>query len=111
MRRHPITGQNKMHTGLDIAASSGTPVKAPASGTVSFAGWNGGYGNYVVIDHGNGLQTAYAHMSAINVKRGQRVTAGTQVGRVGSTGMSTGPHMHFEVKRNGQFVNPQGFLA
>lgn len=65
----------------------------------------------MVIDHGNGLQTAYAHMSAINVRRGQHVTVGTQIGRVGSTGMSTGPHMHFEVKRNGQFVNPQGQLA
>jgi murein DD-endopeptidase MepM/ murein hydrolase activator NlpD len=111
MRRHPITGQNKLHTGLDIAAATGTPITSPRSGTVTFAGWSGGYGNYVVVDHGNGMQTAYAHMSAISVRKGQRLEAGTQVGKVGSTGMSTGPHLHFEVKRNGQFVNPQSILA
>ncbi|MFN3428474.1 MAG: peptidoglycan DD-metalloendopeptidase family protein [Candidatus Sericytochromatia bacterium] len=111
MRKHPVTGQHKLHTGLDIAAATGTPVKVPRSGTVTFAGWSGGYGNYVVIDHGNGLQTAYAHLSAINVRKGQSVSAGSQLGKVGSTGMSTGPHLHFEVKRNGQFVDPKTVLG
>jgi murein DD-endopeptidase MepM/ murein hydrolase activator NlpD len=111
MRKHPITGQHKLHSGLDIAAPTGTPIKVPRSGTVTFAGWSGGYGNYVVVDHGNGLQTAYAHLSAINVRKGQSVSAGTQLGKVGSTGMSTGPHLHFEVKRNGQFVDPKTVLG
>lgn len=111
MRKHPITGQHKLHTGMDIAAPSGTPVVAARGGRVTFAGWSGGYGNYVVVDHGNGLQTAYAHLSAINVRAGQQLNTGTQLGRVGSTGMSTGPHLHFEVKRNGQFVDPHGMLG
>jgi LysM repeat protein len=111
MRKHPISGAHRMHTGMDIGASSGTPVKTPQAGKVSFAGWNGGYGNYVVVDHGSGLQTAYAHLSKIDVAKGQSVAAGTVVGKVGSTGDSTGPHLHFEVKQNGQFVNPTTMLA
>lgn len=111
MRDHPITGVHKLHTGMDIAAGAGTSIKVPLAGTVTFAGWNGGYGNYVVVDHGNGLQTAYAHQSQILVSVGQRVNAGDVIGKVGTTGDSTGPHLHFEVKRNGEFVNPRDFLS
>lgn len=111
MRKHPISGDHRMHTGLDIGAATGTPAQTPEAGTVSFAGWNGGYGNYVVVDHGNGLQTAYAHLSEIHVSKGQTVAAGTTVGEVGSTGNSTGPHLHFEVKRDGAFVDPTTMLA
>ncbi len=109
-RRHPISGRRTFHTGLDIAAPTGTPVRVPAGGRVAFAGWNGGYGNYVVVDHGNGLRTAYAHLSRIHVRVGQTVDAGTSIGAVGSTGRSTGPHLHFEVKRNGSFVDPRAYL-
>lgn len=110
-RRDPISGAPSFHTGLDIGVSMGTPIHAPLGGRVTFAGWNGGYGNYVVIDHGNGLQTAYAHQSAIEVHVGEQVAAGQEIGRVGSTGYSTGPHLHFEVKRNGQFTDPRQMLA
>ena len=96
---------------MDIGAGTGTAVHVVQSGKVSFAGWNGGYGNYVVVDHGNGLQTAYAHLSKINVSKGQSVGARDVIGKVGSTGMSTGPHLHFEVKKNGSFVNPESYLA
>lgn len=111
MRKHPITGKYSMHTGLDIGAATGTPIQVVKSGRVTFAGWNGGYGNYVVVDHGNGLQTAYAHLSKINVSVGQQISARQVIGKVGSTGMSTGPHLHFEVKKNGNFVNPADYLA
>ncbi len=110
-REHPITGEHKFHTGLDIGAAAGTPARTPLAGTVSFAGRNGGYGNYVMVDHGNGIQTAYAHLSAIDVSKGQSVGARDVVGKVGSTGMSTGPHLHFEVKENGKFVDPDTYLA
>lgn len=110
-RKHPISGQYKLHTGLDIGAATGTPAHTPLGGRVSFAGWGGGYGNYVVVDHGNGLQTAYAHLSSIHVRVGQTIGARDVVGKVGSTGNSTGPHLHFEVKRNGQFVDPETMLA
>ena len=99
----------RMHEGIDIAASTGTSIRAAASGTVIFAGWMGGYGNLTIIDHGNGLATAYGHQSAIYVGGGS-VLQGTVIGAVGSTGNSTGPHLHFEVRVNGSAVDPMGYL-
>ncbi|NNC71772.1 MAG: M23 family metallopeptidase, partial [Sphingomonadaceae bacterium] len=106
-RRHPILRYRRMHTGLDIAAGRGTPIRAAASGVVNYSGRNGGYGNYVRINHGNGMQTAYAHMSRIAASNGTRVSQGQVIGYVGSTGMSTGPHLHYELLRNGSKVNPR----
>jgi murein DD-endopeptidase MepM/ murein hydrolase activator NlpD len=99
----------RMHEGIDIAAPSGTPIRAVAAGTVIYAGWMGGYGNIVIVDHGNGLATAYAHQSAIYIGGGG-VSQGTVIGAVGSTGNSTGPHLHFEVRVNGSPVDPMGYL-
>lgn len=99
----------RMHEGVDIAAPTGTSIRAAASGTVIFAGWMGGYGNLTIIDHGNGLATAYGHQSAIYVGGGS-VSQGTVIGAVGSTGNSTGPHLHFEVRVNGSAVDPMGYL-
>lgn len=100
----------RMHEGIDIAASMGTPIWAAAAGTVIHAGWLGGYGNLVVVDHGNGLATAYAHASAILVGVGQSVSQGQTVSLVGSTGNSSGPHLHFEVRVNGVAVDPLLYL-
>jgi murein DD-endopeptidase MepM/ murein hydrolase activator NlpD len=100
----------RMHEGIDIAVPSGTPVAAAASGTVITAGWLGGYGNLVVIDHGNGLATAYAHNSSLAVGVGQQVAQGQVIAYSGSTGHSTGPHVHFEVRVNGAPVDPLGYL-
>lgn len=100
----------RLHEGIDIAASSGTPIRAAAAGTVIHAGWLGGYGNLVVLDHGNGLATAYAHASAILVALGQQVLQGETVALVGSTGNSSGPHLHFEVRVNGVAVDPLLYL-
>jgi murein DD-endopeptidase MepM/ murein hydrolase activator NlpD len=99
----------RMHEGIDIAAPTGTSIRAAAAGTVIYAGYMGGYGNIVVIDHGDGLSTAYAHQSAIYVGSGS-VSQGTVIGAVGSTGNSTGPHLHFEVRVNGSAVDPMGYL-
>jgi murein DD-endopeptidase MepM/ murein hydrolase activator NlpD len=99
-----------MHEGLDIAGSSGTPIAAAAGGTVISAGWSGGYGNLVVVDHGNGLSTAYGHMSSIAVSSGQSVAQGTVLGGMGTTGNSTGVHLHFEVRVNGSPTDPLGYL-
>jgi murein DD-endopeptidase MepM/ murein hydrolase activator NlpD len=99
----------RMHEGIDIAAPTGTPIRAAASGSIIYAGYMGGYGNLVVIDHGNGLSTAYAHQSAIYIGGGS-VSQGTVIGAVGSTGNSTGPHLHFEVRVNGSAVDPMGYL-
>lgn len=109
-RTHPVTGAHGHHDGIDIAAPTGTPIAAAAGGTVSYAGVMGGYGNVVIIDHPNGLQTLYAHQSRISVTVGQKVSAGQAIGAVGSTGMSTGPHLHFEVKRDGEAIDPRPFL-
>ncbi len=100
----------KLHPGLDIGAGMGTPIKAAAAGTVLVAGYDGGYGNLVVIDHGNSLATAYAHQSQLAVSVGQQVSQGQVIGYVGSTGFSTGPHLHFEVRVNGSPVDPMGYL-
>ena len=100
----------QVHTGIDISAPSGTPISAGKGGTVIVAGFNGGYGNLVVVDHGNGFTTAYAHMSAISTNVGARVSQGQVIGAVGSTGHSTGPHLHFECRINGVAQNPRNFL-
>jgi len=99
-----------MHEGIDIAAPTGTPIRAAAGGTVISAGWLGGYGNLTVIDHGGGVSTAYGHQSAFAVGGGQAVAQGQVIGYVGSTGHSTGPHLHFEVRINGSAVDPMGYL-
>ena len=99
-----------MHEGLDIAGASGTPIAAAASGTVISAGWSGGYGNLVVLDHGNGLSTAYGHMSSLAVASGQSVAQGTVLGGIGTTGSSTGVHLHFEVRVNGSPTDPLAYL-
>jgi murein DD-endopeptidase MepM/ murein hydrolase activator NlpD len=101
---------SRMHEGIDITASSGTPIWAAAAGTVIWASWRGGYGNCVVVDHGNGLATLYAHASSILVGVGQSVSQGETVALVGSTGNSSGPHLHFEVRVNGTAVDPLGYL-
>ncbi len=100
----------RMHEGLDIGVSYGTPIHAAASGTVIYCGWESGYGNLTVIDHGGNLATAYGHQSSIAVHCGQQVAQGDVIGYVGSTGHSTGPHLHFEVRVNGAPVDPMGYL-
>jgi murein DD-endopeptidase MepM/ murein hydrolase activator NlpD len=100
----------RMHEGIDIAAPTGAPIFSAAAGTVIYAGWLGGYGNLVVVDHGGGVSTAYAHMSSIASGTGQSVAQGQVIGYVGSTGHSTGPHLHFEVRINGQAVDPLRYL-
>lgn len=113
MRRHPILGFVRMHAGIDFAAPWGSPVYAATDGRVSFAGWHGGHGNYVRLDHGGGIGTGYGHMSRIAVTPGMSVRRGQVIGYVGSTGLSTGPHLHYELYRGGQVVDPASvrFLA
>ena len=108
IRRHPILGYTKMHTGIDWAAPSGTPIYAAGNGTVEKAGWESGYGKYVLLRHNNGYETAYAHMTAYarGVEEGKRVRQGQVIGFVGSTGLSTGSHVHYEIRVNGRFVDP-----
>lgn len=110
-RVHPITGQRRPHTGTDIAAATGTPVRAAAGGTVTFAGSRGGYGNLVILDHGDGRETYYAHNSAHQVAVGDRVAAGQHIAGVGQTGMATGPHLHFDVRVNGVPVEPRDHVS
>lgn len=107
LRMHPILGYSRFHQGVDFGAPSGAPILAAASGRVSFAGWHGGHGNYVKIEHGRGFATAYGHMSRIVAKPGQMVQQGQLIGMVGSTGLSTGPHLHFEAWQGGAPVNPR----
>jgi len=109
-RIDPIAGVKSKHTGVDMACPTGTPIYASMSGKVTQAGVNRVYGNYVIIDHGNGYQTLYAHMSKIIATKGQWVSQGTRIGLVGSTGYSTGPHLHFTVYKNGKLVNPMTVL-
>ena len=110
MRLHPIFHVWRMHTGWDFHAGYGESIRAVAAGTVVSAGWQGGYGQVVVISHGGGLSTLYAHQSKMLVGAGQKVVKGQVIGKVGSTGYSTGPHLHFEVRVNGSPVNPGGYL-
>lgn len=110
MRVHPITGAYKLHTGMDVGAPTGASFIASANGIVTKATYNSAYGNMVIIDHGGGVQTLYAHGSEIIAQVGQIVSKGTEVLKVGSTGYSTGPHAHFEIRINGQTVNPQEYL-
>jgi murein DD-endopeptidase MepM/ murein hydrolase activator NlpD len=110
VRPDPFTGAPAMHTGLDIHGETGDPVHASADGTVTAAGWSGGYGRVVDVDHGNGLSTRYAHLSAIDVRVGQSMKTGQIVGKVGATGRSTGPHLHYETRVRGEAVDPQKFL-
>lgn len=105
-RRHPVLGFRRLHKGMDFAAPYGSPIRAATDGVVGFAGRNGGYGNFVKLVHGGGLATGYGHMSRIAVRGGQRVSRGEVIGYVGSTGLSTGPHLHYELWKNGTPVNP-----
>ena len=106
MRRHPVLGYTRLHGGVDFGAPYGAPIFAVGDGTVAFAGWHGGHGNFVKLEHGGGYGTGYAHMSRIAVGVGTRVRAGQVIGYVGSTGLSTGPHLHYELYQSGQRVNP-----
>ena len=110
-RLHPIFGYNKFHTGVDIGASSGSAIVAANDGTVLSAGWNGGYGYCVIVDHGGGVTTLYGHCSALYVGAGQTVSRGETIAAVGSTGNSTGPHLHFEVRLNGAYVDPMPYIS
>ena len=110
MRMDPFMRGPAIHSGIDLRGDKGDPVRVTANGTVTIAGWNGGYGNMVEVDHGNGLATRYGHMSKIDVKVGQRVVIGQTVGEIGSTGRSTGPHLHYETRIDGEAVDPQKFL-
>lgn len=109
-RIHPILKTERIHTGIDIAAPTGTSIKAADDGTVIFAGWLGAFGNAVVVDHGSGISSMYAHQSKILVSENQDVKRGDAIGQVGSTGWSTGPHLHFEVRKDGDPVNPWNYL-
>jgi len=109
-RMHPLLRRLAIHTGIDLRGDVGEPVRATATGKVTIAGRAGGYGNMVEISHGNGLATRYAHLSVINVKIGQVVRIGEIIGRIGSTGRATGPHLHYETRVNGEAVDPQKFL-
>jgi murein DD-endopeptidase MepM/ murein hydrolase activator NlpD len=109
-RIHPIKGDRRFHTGIDFGAAFGTPIYAIANGKVEFAGQRGGYGNAVIVNHGGGKSTLYGHASKLYVREGQQVTRGQMVAAVGSTGMSTAPHLHFEVRVNDKPINPRPYL-
>lgn len=109
-RIHPIYGTRKLHSGMDFAVASGSPIYAAADGTVIMASWYGGYGNCVIIDHGGGMTTLYAHNTSLTVSNGQRVKRGDVIARAGSTGNSTGPHCHFEVRINGSTTDPAPYF-
>jgi murein DD-endopeptidase MepM/ murein hydrolase activator NlpD len=111
LRRDPITGSARMHTGVDLKATYGRSVGASLGGKVLYAGHRGGYGNLVILDHGKGISTFYAHLSQISVTVGQRVAMGQSVGRVGSTGRSTGPHLHYEVRAQGAPLDPSALIT
>ena len=106
MRHHPISNTTKFHQGVDIKMTTGTKISSPHAGKVIFAGKKGGYGNFIEIDHGKGITTAYAHLSKIDVKKGDFINENELIGKSGSTGRSTGPHLHFEVKKDGKAINP-----
>ena len=106
MRRHPILRYKRMHSGLDFGGGYGAPIYAVTDGEVTFAGRKGGYGKFVKIKHSGGLASGYAHMSRIAVSNGRKVRKGQIIGYIGSTGLSTGPHLHYELYRNGRTINP-----
>jgi murein DD-endopeptidase MepM/ murein hydrolase activator NlpD len=110
-RFHPIDKKMKVHTGVDIAVPRGTPISAAADGVVTFSGRRGGYGNVVIIEHPDGRQTFYAHCDKLLVEKGQQVAVGELIAKAGSTGKSTGPHLHFEVRENGKPIDPIKFLS
>jgi murein DD-endopeptidase MepM/ murein hydrolase activator NlpD len=110
MRRDPYTGKQTMHRGLDIANQVGVAVVSPARGVITFAGLSGGFGNVIVIDHGYGIRTRYAHLSEIGVRTGIRVNRGDRIGSIGNSGRSTGPHLHYEVEVNGVCENPSNYI-
>jgi murein DD-endopeptidase MepM/ murein hydrolase activator NlpD len=110
-RRHPYDGSYRLHAGLDIVAENGTPIRAPADGTVLFSGNKSGYGKVVVIDHGYGILTLFGHSSKLFVNPGTRVKRGQKIAEVGNTGKSTGPHVHYEIRKNGTPVNPAAFFS
>lgn len=111
-RENPFGGADvEIHRGMDISGPMGAPVKSVAKGRVAFAGVKGGFGNCIIINHENGFETLYGHLSKILVRKGQQIEIGEQIGNIGSTGRSTGPHLHYEVHRNGQKMNPQSFLT
>lgn len=105
-RQHPLLGSWREHSGVDLAARMGTPIVATSDGIVERASWQGGYGLFIALEHGGGIQTRYGHMSRLNVSEGQKVLRGEVIGYVGSTGRSTGPHLHYEIRVNGQAVDP-----
>ena len=111
LRTHPVTGASRLHAGIDIGGAAGAAILAAAPGIVTFAGSLGGYGRTVTIDHGGGVSTLYAHQSAVAVQTGQSVDAGQVVGRIGATGLVTGPHLHFEVRVDGAAQNPADWLG
>ncbi|MGH6787083.1 MAG: M23 family metallopeptidase [Novosphingobium sp.] len=110
MRTHPVLGGRRGHKGIDLASPTGTPIRATADGTVSRADWYSSYGLYVSLEHGGDIETRYGHMSRLNVAAGQTVKKGEIIGYVGSTGRSTGPHLHYEVRIAGTAVNPMPYL-
>ena len=110
-RRDPIIKRSAFHSGIDFAVTTGTPIRATGAGTVIHAGRNGGYGRMVEIRHASGLTTRYAHLSRVLVSKGQKVTPGAVIGKSGSTGRSTGPHLHYEVRQNGKAVNPMSYIS
>jgi murein DD-endopeptidase MepM/ murein hydrolase activator NlpD len=110
IRKDPFTRRNRMHDGIDFANSFRSPIVATANGTVSFAGRNGGYGKQVVIDHGNGYTTSYSHLTSISVEKGDQVERNDEVGKMGSTGRSTGVHLHYEIHKDGNPVNPMPYI-
>jgi len=111
-RENPFGGENvETHKGLDIRGAIGSPVKAMAKGEVEFAGLRGGFGNCIMLKHGNGFETLYGHLSKILVRVGQKIDIGQQIGLIGSTGRSTGPHLHYEIHKNGEKIDPKNFLT
>ncbi len=111
LRTHPLLGGERLHSGIDLAAPSGTPIRAASDGIVGRAGWAGGYGLLVELDHAAGVETRYGHMSNLAVSAGQRVSRGDVIGWVGSTGRSTGPHLHYELRVNGRAIDPRSATA
>ncbi len=110
MREHPTSGKDDFHSGIDLAISPGTPVKATADGIVSYSGWHGGSGNLVGLEHGHGFSTFYAHNKSTVVNIGQKVRRGDIIGYSGTTGNSTGPHVHYEIWKDGKAINPAAYL-